>query len=144
MEGRELETGLVILDTSALFAALDRGQLHHHSVLSALRPYVGSYVLPVAILAEISHFIERDLGPIALSALVRDIERGAYELDCGLDDWQRIQELIDRYADLPLGLADASVIACAERRRAPVATLDLRHFGTVAREGTIELIPLDS
>jgi predicted nucleic acid-binding protein len=144
VESRELETGLVILDTSALFAALDRGQRRHRSVLDALRPHVGSYVLPVAILAEISHFIERDLGPIAVSALARDIERGAYELDCGLDDWQRIRELIDRYNDLPLGVADAAVIACAERRKAAVATLDFRHFGTVAREGRISILPLDA
>lgn len=144
MEGRELESGLVVLDTSALFAALDRGQHQHRSVLDALRPHVGSFVVPVAILAEISHFIERDLGPIAVSALARDIERGAYELDCGLDDWRRIRELIERYNDMPLGIADAAVIACAERRKAPVATLDFRHFGTVAQEGRISILRLDA
>lgn len=133
---------MVVLDTSALFAALDRGQRQHRSVLDALRPHAGAFVVPVAILAEISHFIERDLGPTAASALARDIERGAYELDCGLDDWQRIRELVNRYNDLPLGIADAAVIACAERRKAPVATLDFRHFGTVAREGTISILPL--
>ena len=111
-------------------------------MLDALRPHAGSFVLPVATLAEISHFVERDLGQTAISALIRDIERGAYSLDCGLDDWERIQELVDRYADLPLGLSDAAVIACAERLRAPVATLDYRHFGAVAREGTIDILPL--
>ena len=135
---------MVVLDTSVLFAALDRGQLQHRSVLDALRPHSGSFIVPVAILAEISHFIERDLGQIAVSTLARDIERGSYELDCGLDDWQRIRELIDRYNDLPLGIADAAVIACAERRKAPVATLDFRHFGTVAREGKISILPLDA
>jgi predicted nucleic acid-binding protein len=144
MESRELEAGLVVLDTSALFAALDRGQQHHRAVLDALRPHVGSLIVPVAILAEISHFIERDLGQTAVSALARDIERGAYELDCGLDDWQRIRTLIDRYHDLPLGIADAAVIACAERRKAAVATLDFRHFGAVARESTISILSLDS
>ncbi len=144
MESHELESGLVVLDTSVLFAALDRKQQHHHAVLSALRPHSGAFVVPVAILAEMSHFIERDLGPVAVSAFARDIERGAYELDCGLDDWSRIRALVDRYANLPLGVADAAVIACAERRRAPVATLDLRHFGTVAREGSIEILSLDA
>lgn len=133
---------MVVVDTSALFAALDRGQLQHRAVLSALRPHAGAFIVPVAILAEISHFIERDLGQIAVSALARDIERGAYELDCGLDDWKRIRALIERYHDLPLGIADAAVIACAERRKAAVATLDYRHFSAVAREGTISILPL--
>jgi predicted nucleic acid-binding protein len=133
---------LVILDTSVLFAALDRNQRHHHAVLEALRPYAGSYLFPVVILAEIAHFVERDLGQGAISAFIRDIERGAYSLDCEIDDWPRIHELVDRYADLSLGLVDAAVIACAERRKIPVATLDFRHFGTVAREGAIELLPI--
>jgi predicted nucleic acid-binding protein len=46
-----------------------------------------------------------------------------------------------RYADLPLGFADASVIACAERHGGRVLTLDLRHFGVVAGEGRLTLIP---
>lgn len=144
MESRELEPGLVVLDTSALFAALDRGQAHHESVLAALRPYAGTFVLPVTTLAEIAHFIERDLGSRVTSAFVRDIVRGAYELDCGLNDWPRIQALVDRYADMPLGVADAAVIACAERRKAVVATLDHRHFRAVAREGLIELLDFPS
>jgi len=45
------------------------------------------------------------------------------------------------YADLPLGFADATVIACAERSGRKVLTLDRRHFGVVAREDTIEVLP---
>lgn len=49
--------------------------------------------------------------------------------------------LVRRYADLELGLVDAAVIACAERNGGRVLTLDLRHFGVVAREGTITIVP---
>jgi predicted nucleic acid-binding protein len=42
---------------------------------------------------------------------------------------------------LPLGSADAAVIACAERHGGRVLTLDRRHFGVVEREGTISLVP---
>jgi uncharacterized protein len=39
---------------------------------------------------------------------------------------------VRRYADLPLGAVNASVIAIAERLAvAEVATLDLRHFSVV-------------
>lgn len=44
-------------------------------------------------------------------------------------DYQRCIELIDRYADLGLGLVDASIIAIAERLAiATVATLNERDF----------------
>jgi hypothetical protein len=40
--------------------------------------------------------------------------------------------LVRKYADFPLGAADASVIAVAERLKATrIATLDHRHFRTV-------------
>ncbi len=41
-------------------------------------------------------------------------------------------DLVDRYADFPLGGVDASVIALAERLGVTeIATLDRRHFGVV-------------
>jgi predicted nucleic acid-binding protein len=41
---------------------------------------------------------------------------------------------------MPLGFADAAVIACAERRGGKVLTYDQRHFSVVAREGTIQIV----
>jgi predicted nucleic acid-binding protein len=70
-----------------------------------------------------------------------DLETGVYTLECGEQDLPRTRELIRRYADLPLGFADAAVIACAERHGGRVLTLDLRDFGVVAREGRITLAP---
>ncbi len=58
-------------------------------------------------------------------------------------DWLRIAELVAQYRDLPLGTADASVIAAAERLGvSDIATLDRRHF-TVVRStlGDLRLLP---
>ena len=44
-------------------------------------------------------------------------------------------------ADPSLGLADATVIAWAERHERKVLTLEQRHFGAVARKGKIEILP---
>ena len=47
-------------------------------------------------------------------------------------DAARAADLVERYASLPLGTADAIVVAVAERFRAVnVATLDRRHFSVV-------------
>lgn len=77
-----------------------------------------------------------------LETFISDLEaRGRFVLECGEEDLGRIRELVRRYADLPLGFADACVIACAERNGGRVLTLDLRHFGVVAGEGKISVLP---
>ncbi len=96
--------------------------------------------MPATILAEIAHFVEQ-MHPDVLDALLSDCEDGGYMLDCGDRDIPRIRELVRKYADFPLGFADAAVIACAERNGSRVLTLDIRHFGVVAREGTLTLLP---
>jgi uncharacterized protein len=59
-------------------------------------------------------------------------------------DWLRMAELVARYADLPLGTVDASVVAAAERLRIrEVATLDRRNFGVVrpSHVPALDLLP---
>ena len=47
-------------------------------------------------------------------------------------DWARIVELLEEYADMPLGIVDASVVAACERLGVTtLATLDRRHFSVV-------------
>jgi uncharacterized protein len=70
-----------------------------------------------------------------------DLSSGAFVLDCGEDDIARVRALVARFADLPLGLVDAAVSACAERRGGRVLTLDQRDFGVVARDVPLVLVP---
>jgi predicted nucleic acid-binding protein len=95
----------------------------------------------MGILAELAYLVEACLGSEALDALLADFVSGAYTLDGGDEDLPRIRELMLRYAHLPLGLSDASVVACAERHGGRVLTLDSRVFGVVAREGTLTVVP---
>lgn len=59
-------------------------------------------------------------------------------------DYLRCIELIDRYADLGLGLVDASIVAVAERLgHTMIATLNHRDFRVVrpAHCDAFELVP---
>ena len=85
--------------------------------------------------------VETKLGLDVLDAFLEDLIDSAFAFDCGEEDLPRIRELVGRYSDLPLGIADASIIACAERTRGRILTFDRRDFGVVAREGRIELVP---
>lgn len=132
---------MITLDTSGLFAYLNRRDTDHHRVRETLDAEPEPWIVPALSLCETTYLLERRSTIDVIDALLGDLDRGAFRLDCGDQDIARVRELIHRYADLPLGVADAAVVACAERNGGRVLTLDLRHFGVVAREGRLVLLP---
>jgi hypothetical protein len=132
---------VITLDTSAILALLDRREAHHRSAVAILEADPGPYLVPAGILAEVGFMVETRLGARVLDLFLADLESGAFALDCGEGDLARIRQLVRDYADLPLGTADASVIACAERSGGRVLTFDVRDFSVVARESPIAIVP---
>ena len=132
---------MIVLDTSGLFALLAANDRHHGEAQKALEADNGPYVIPAGILAEVGYMIETRLGPDVLDAFMSDLVSGAFSYDCAADDLVRIRQLTARYRDLSLGVADAAVIASAERLRAGILTFDRRDFDVVARETGMSIIP---
>jgi predicted nucleic acid-binding protein len=130
------------MDTSALYALFNREDDHHQVVEGVRDTDAGPYFVPSGILAEVAYMTETYLKLEVLEDFLLDLEEQAYLLDCGADDFSRIRQLIRRYQDLPLGFADAAVVACAERHGGRVLTTDHRDFDVVARgERTITILP---
>jgi predicted nucleic acid-binding protein len=98
-------------------------------------------VVPALLVGEAGYMLERDLGARGLDAFLAAIVTGRFTLHCGEDDVPRVRELAARYADLPLGVADAAVAVCAERHGGRVLTLDRRDFDVVAGEARLEVLP---
>lgn len=132
---------MITLDTSAIFALLNRRDRAHQPAIKALEADRGPLLVPAATLGEVGFLVEDRLGVEVLDLFLEDLESGAYTLDCGQEDIARVRALVRRYADLSLGVVDAAVIACAERSGGRVMTFDLRDFGVVAAEGTITIVP---
>jgi predicted nucleic acid-binding protein len=132
------------LDTSGLLALANRRDPDHDRTRAALVQDAGPFLVPAGILAEVTYMFERRLGQSVLDLFLGDLVSGAYMLDYGADDLARIRELVRRYADLPLGFADASVVACAERNGGRVLTLDVRDFAVVGRTARLEVLPAPS
>jgi predicted nucleic acid-binding protein len=115
---------------------------HAASVDALQRPDL-ELVIPALVVAEATYLVGRRLGPKAEASFLRGL--GQVEIESpSSDEWERISELVDEYADLPLGGTDASIVALAERLDAAVViTLDRRHF-TVVRprhRDALELLP---
>jgi uncharacterized protein len=133
---------VLTLDTSAIYAILRQEDPDHRSIVRERDTDPGSYYIAAGILAEVAYLVETKLRLSTLDALLKDLQTGAYTLDCGEQDFARIRELVARYESLRLGFADAAVIACAERHGGRVLTADRRDFDVVARgEGTITMLP---
>lgn len=132
---------MITIDASAVLAIANRSDPDHDATVEALRNERPPYVIPAGILAEAGFMLEARLGTHVLSAFLTDLESGAYMLDCGEGDLARIRELALRYDNLPLGLADAAVIACAERTGGRVLTTDRRDFEVVGAEVALTLLP---
>jgi predicted nucleic acid-binding protein len=95
------------------------------------------------VIAEATYFVGRRLGAAAESRFLRGIESLDVEGPSG-EDFTRMAQLVEQYADFPLGGTDASVIALAERLEAPtILTLDRRHFAAVVprHRKAFELLP---
>ncbi len=137
---------MIILDTGPLYALADRSDAHHASAVALLASMpVRELVLPSSVLTEVSWAIEAKLGPHAESAFLAEVARGVPPVEqLTLADLARCADLVEQYADLPLGFVDASVVAVAERLGVTtIATIDHRHFRVVRpRSGTpFELVP---
>ncbi len=122
-----------IADSGAIYGLYNRRDRHHRAMRTALAQEPGAILIPTAILSEIDYLIVAKLGIQAELALLDDILDGAFTLEPFTSaDLRRSRELIDQYATLNIGLADAAVIATAERlgiRR--ILTVDERHFRVV-------------
>ena len=101
-------------------------------------PLLGSYpagelMVPTPVIVECSWLIEDRLGPAAEAAFLRSVTSGELtRTDLDDTDWERAVELVETYADMGLGLVDASIIAVAERLRvSTIATLNRRDFAVV-------------
>jgi predicted nucleic acid-binding protein len=124
---------VIILDTSGLLAAIDGSEAHHAAAARALLASESPRLLSPFVLAELDYLLAMRVSPRAARALLDEVARGAYQLESfDADDVAAALVILERYADLDLGLADASLAVLAERHQTTdILTLDERHFRAV-------------
>jgi hypothetical protein len=133
----------LILDTGPLIASFDRDEVAHGACRDLIRQTDELRVVPAPVLPEIDYLVRRRFGAGPVVAFFRDIESGSYVVeDLVAEDYPRVRDLMDRYADLGVGFVDAAVLAIVERfGETKLATLDRRHF-SVMRPRHVEALEL--
>ncbi|MDQ6777169.1 MAG: PIN domain-containing protein [Actinomycetota bacterium] len=134
---------LAVVDAGPLYATADADDQDHEACRAVLSRGDLRLVIPALVVAEATHFVGRRLGAHAETAFLRGLESLDVEGPAP-EDFARIAELVEIYADFPLGGTDASVIALGERIGAEIViTLDRRHFAAIKpnHRDAFELLP---
>lgn len=137
---------MIIVDTGVLLAVADGDDAQHDACEILLGSYPADQLaVPTPVIVEASWLIEDRLGPAAEVAFLGSFAAGELQRrDLDDPDCVRVVDLVETYADMRLGVVDASVVAVAERLGASrVATLNRRDF-TVVRPrhlDAFELLP---
>ena len=105
--------GELILDTGPFVALVDRSESHHRDCVEVLESWNGSIVTTEAVLTETLHLVGPSWHP--QSACLEFILRGAVLLvPTSIESLHRVSVLMDKYSDLPMDYADATLVALAE------------------------------
>jgi uncharacterized protein len=122
---------IAIVDSGPLYAAVDADDDEHERCLGLLRRPDLDLIVPALVVAEVTYLVGRRLGARVEAAFLRGLATLEVEAPA-VEDWPAIADLVERYADFPLGGTDASVAVLADRLGTHlILTLDRRHFGAI-------------
>ncbi len=128
----------VLLDPSVVVAAADAADLNHAAAVAWFERADEPLLLGALSLAELDVLLQRELGAIASKAVLESVVAGSIRLVAPTtDDLRRAAELMDEASEHRPRLADAVLVATAERLgvrrvaafdRRPLAVLRPRHL----------------
>lgn len=122
---------MILADAGFFYALADADDAWHSRARQALATQAEGWITTWPVLTEATHLLTRWIGTDAAQALLRDVAAG------GIAVWQwaapqteRLASLMERYASLPMDLADASLVLLAEHLgHGRILTTDERDFG---------------
>ena len=126
---------MILVDAGPLIALVDADDRHHGTCTRSFAEVREALVTVWPVLTEALYQVgDVRGGPAAIWKL---IERGAIRLlPLDEEDVPRIRELMEKYADLPMDLADAALVRVAERDGLrTVFTVDRRDFNVYRLKG---------
>jgi hypothetical protein len=135
----------LVVDTGPLFAAYDSSDKHHTRCRELLASTDEELILPAPVVVEFDWLCAWRGVHQGPRVLLDDVLAGAYiVVTLTAADYARCRYILERYADLEIGLVDAAVLAVVERLNEPkLATLDTKHFSILRPDHVkaLQLLP---
>jgi predicted nucleic acid-binding protein len=134
----------MLCDAGPIVALLDEDDRGHAACVAALPSLSLPLVTTWPCFTEAFYLLGRHGGWPAQARLWQFIERGTLRIHVNAEsDLPRMRQLMERYRDTPMDVADASLVAAAEALgESRIFTLD-HHFRIyrIGATGTFEVVP---
>jgi hypothetical protein len=123
---------MILVDSGFLYALLDRDDAWHDRAVAAIDALQEGWITTWPVLTEAAYLIASRLGAEPAAALMREVAQGEIDVwDIPRDRYDQLPTLMKRYAELPMDLADASLVLLAESLgHGRILTTDERDFRT--------------
>lgn len=123
---------MISADTGFFLALANRSDRDNEAAVKALGKVREQLVTTWPVVTETTHLLAARLGTHALHTFVASARAGAFEIfQLTAGHWPRLEVLMKHYADLPMDLADASLVLLAEEHNdGRVLSTDRRDFRT--------------
>ena len=103
----------IIVDSGPLIALFDHDDKYHNKVVNFLKTYDGNLLTTWAVMTEVSHMLAFNLK-VQINFL-KWVELGGVKLiDLDQKDLQKLIKYMEKYLDVPVDLADGSLMIVAE------------------------------
>ena len=122
---------MIALDTGFLLALLDADDRYHAAALKWEISIDEGWITTWPVMTEVCHMVARRLSVAAAVDCMHEMTHGAISIwDIPNNQAREIPALMKRYANLPMDLADASLVLLAEHLgHGRILTTDERDFG---------------
>lgn len=123
---------VAIADTGFWLALANRNDRYHSGAVAALTILDEPLITTWPVLAETCHLLLRHVGGPAQQKLMENYAEGAFDVfDLTREHASDIRRYMKKYADLPMDLADASLVVLAEHLgHGRILSTDQRDFRT--------------
>ncbi len=120
---------MVLADTGYWLALANRADRWHEVAVAATRRLDEPLVVTWPVLTETCHLMLSRLGTLAVLRFVEQICRNVDIHEMRKERMEDVWTLMEKYRDLPMDLADASlVVAATDLREGRILTTDQRDF----------------
>ncbi|OKH19255.1 type II toxin-antitoxin system VapC family toxin [[Limnothrix rosea] IAM M-220] len=129
---------MIIADTGFWVALLDRRDSYHNQALESLRTYNEPLITTWSVITETCYLLLTRKNIQTQIKFVEQINQDLFTIfDLNASHVPRIAELMKKYADLPMDLADASLVILAEHLgHGRIFSVDQRDFYTYRWKNT--------
>ena len=119
----------VLLDTGPWVALIDRSEQRHRDCASWLEQFEGEIYSSEAILTEVLYLLNFSLKA-QTAAIDFVLNQAVMLVPSSLESLNRANELMEKYQNVPMDFADATLVCLAEDLVIQdIATLDKKDFG---------------